>query len=200
MNGVCYITTRTILTVSGSLSTFMHGVICKFHLLASIKSDAMTKIVFVCRCKMILFNAGLCSCTGDSFMVDPNTQYQFRIQLSRTPSCHCINAERFTNQLITLLSGRGSGLDWYHAESSQIIIVPSGSSNAKLCPSDNNTNTFLSPILQHINNSQLSPECNNDTFCPHNTTDHAVAYEETFANSCTTERCFPFARLNKTQM
>ena len=128
-------------------------------------------------------------------MVDPNTQYQFRIQLSRAPSCHCINAERFTNQLITLLSGGGS---WYHEKSNQIITVP----DANLCPSENyTTNTFLSPILQHISsNSQLSPECNSDTFCPHNTTDLAVAYKEKFANSCTTERCFPFARLNKTQM
>ena len=175
----------------------MHGVICKFHLLAalsSIKSDAMTKIVFVCRCKMILFNTGLCSCTGDSFMVDPNTQYQFRIQLSRAPSCHCINAGDFTNQLIELLS-LATTLDWYHEESNQIITVP----DANLCPSDNyTTNTFLSPILQH--NSQLSPECNSDTFCPHNTTDLAVAYKETFANNCTTERCFPFAPLDKTQM
>ena len=141
---------------------------------------------------MILFNAGLCSCTGDSFVVDPNTQYQFRIQLSRAPSCHCINAECFTNQIIS--SGRGS---WYHEKSNQTIAVP----DANLCPSENyTTNTFLSPILQHINNSQLNPECNNDTFCPHNTTDLAVAYKETFANNCTTEHCFPFAPLNKTQM
>ena len=55
-------------------------------------------------------------------MVDPNTQYQFRIQLSRAPSCHCINAECFTNQ--TISSGRGS---WYHEKSNQTIAVPDAS-------------------------------------------------------------------------
>ena len=198
MNGVCYITTRTITTVSGSLSTCTCGFICKFHLLAtlsSIRSDAVTKIVFV-DAKMILFNVGLCNCTGDSFMADPNTQYQFRIQLSRAPSCHCINAGDFTNQLITLLSLLSNVLDWYHEESNQIIKVSAGS-NANLCPSDNTTSTFLSPILQRLS---ITQQCNSDTFCPHNTTDLAVAYKETFANNCTTERCFPFAPLDKTQM
>ena len=150
----------------------------------------MTKL---CYAEMILFNAGLCNCTGDSFVVDNNTQYQFRIQLSRAPSYCCINAGDFTNQLIELLSPASSTLDWYHEESNQIIT----DSNANLCPSDNNTSTFLSPILQKSNDPL---QCNCDTFCPHNTTDLAVAYEETFANNCTTEHCFPFAPLNKTQM
>ena len=102
----------------------------------------MTKL---CYAEMILFNAGLCNCTGDSFVVDNNTQYQFRIQLSRAPSYCCINAGDFTNQLIELLSPASSTLDWYHEESNQIIT----DSNANLCPSDNNTSTFLSPILQN---------------------------------------------------
>ena len=148
-----------------------------------------------------VFNTGLCSCTGDSFVADPNTQYQFRIQLSRAPSYCCINAGDFTNQLqlIDLLSLLNTGLDWYHEESNQIITV-SADSNANLCPSDNTTSTFLSPILQRPGIEHAPQQCNSDTFCPHNTTDHAVAYKETFANSCTTERCFPFARLNKTLM
>ena len=150
------------------------------------------------RCKNHLSNAGLCNCTEDSFTRDPNNtrQYQFRIQLSRAPSCHCINAGGFTNQIIKLLSGGGSVLDWYHEESNQIIKV-SADSNASLCPSDNTTSTFLSPILQKSNDPL---QCNSDPFCPHNTTDLAVAYNETFANNCTTEHCFPFAPLNKTLM
>ena len=92
----------------------------------------------------------------------------------------------------------GTELDWYHEESNQIITVSAGSSNANLCPSDNiTTSTFLSPILQRLGDPQ---QCNSDTFCPHNTTDLAVAYEETFADNCTTEHCFPFAPLDKTQM
>ena len=128
-------------------------------------------------------------------MADPNRQYQFRIQLSRAPSYCCINAGDFVDELSKLQLVLGTVLDWYHEESNQIITV---SSNANLCPSDNiTTSTFLSPILQRLGDPQ---QCNSDPFCPHNTTDLAVAYEETFADNCTTERCFPFAPLDKTQM
>ena len=131
-------------------------------------------------------------------MADPNTQYQFRIQLSRAPSYCCINAGDFVDGLGKLQLVPGTVLDWYHKESSQMIPV-SAYSNANLCPSDNiTTSTFLSPIL--LQKSNALQQCNSDTFCPHNTTDLAVAYKDTFANNCTTEHCFPFAPLNKTQM
>ena len=137
-------------------------------------------------------------------MADPNTlQYQFRIQLSRAPSYCCINAVDFVNKLSTMKLLPGTTLEWYHEESNQTITVavPEAGSNPNLCPSDNTTSTFLSQILQR--QSEDPPHnsvCNSDTFCPHNTTDLAVAYKDTFANNCTTEHCFPFAPLNKTQM
>ena len=137
-------------------------------------------------------------------MVDPNRQYQFRIQLqlSQAPSYCCINAGDFVDELSKLQLVPGTVLDWYHEESNQMITVSAGSSNANLmCPSDNiTTSTFLSPILQKPSDPPHNSECNSDTFCPHNTTDLAVAYEETFADNCTTEHCFPFAPLDKTQM
>ena len=135
--------------------------------------------------------AGFCDCTEDSFTVDSNTQYQFRIELSRASPCYCISTADLARELLELLELIAT-FSWYHQ----------GSNNAEsafislLCPSDNNTSTYITRILYY-----WSRDCNSDAFCPHNTTDLAVAYKDTFnASSCTTERCFPFKPLNKTLM
>ena len=138
----------------------------------------------------------MCDCTEDSFTVDSNTQYQFRIELSRASPCYCINTTDLVGEVVKQSLTTGTTLTWYHQGSNNAIVVSDDTS--LLCPSDNNTSTYLTEILQKPLDNR---DCNNDTFCPHNTTDLAVAYKDTFnASSCTTEHCFPFKPLNRALM
>ena len=87
-----------------------------------------------------------------------------------------------------------TNFNWYHHGSNNPVSYTS-----LLCPSDSDTSTYLTKILHRLIDPNL--DCNSDVFCPHNTTDLAVAYKDTFnASSCTTERCFPFKPLNRTLM
>ena len=92
-----------------------------------------------------------------------------------------------------------SAFNWYHQGSNYAVSADIN----LLCPSDSDTSTYLTEILENPSNPPhiQKHDCNSDAFCPHNTTDLAVAYKDTFnASSCTTERCFPFKPLNRTLM
>ena len=142
--------------------------------------------------------AGFCDCTEDSFRVDNNAQYQFRIELSRASPCYCISTADLAGEVVEQSLTIASSLTWYHQGSNNAIEV---FDDSLLCPSDNNTSTYLTEILQRPIGPPHNRDCSSDAFCPHNTTDLAVAYKDTFnASSCTTERCFPFKPLNRTLM
>ena len=91
---------------------------------------------------------------------------------------------------------KGTTLTWHRNNAIEVSY-----NTSLLCPSDNDTSTYLTEILQRPINPPHDHDCNSDTFCPHSTNDLAVAYKDTFnASSCTTERCFPFKPLNRTLM
>ena len=120
-------------------------------------------------------------------------QYQFRIELSLASSRYCISTTDLAEELKKILD-LVSTINWYNQGSNNSVSADT----SLLCPSDSNTSTYLTGILQ---NCEHSHDCKSDAFCPHNTNDLAVAYKDTFnASSCTTEHCFPFKPLNRTLM